>query len=61
MKGYAFLFWAYTIVWLGIVAYVGFLGARLRSVGARIGRLERTLEAREGRADQSDLMESKKA
>lgn len=61
MKGYAFLFWAYTIVWLGIVGYLAFLGARLRNVGARIDRLERSLEAPHDRRDQRDVSVSKNA
>jgi CcmD family protein len=41
MRNYAFLFWGYTTVWVGIVAYLVFLGLRLRATRRRIERLER--------------------
>lgn len=44
MKNYAFLFWAYTTIWIGIAAFV--LGGllRMRRLDERLGRLERDLE-----------------
>lgn len=41
MKNFWFLFWAYTVVWIGIAAYVGFIAHRLRKVSNRLDRLER--------------------
>jgi CcmD family protein len=43
MKNYAFLFWAYTLVWLGIAGYIAFLAARLRKVASRLERMERSV------------------
>ena len=40
MKNYGFLFWAYAVIWLGLAAYLAFLGVRLRRVGDRLERLE---------------------
>jgi CcmD family protein len=40
MKNYGFLFWAYAVIWIGIAAYVAFLGVRLRKVADRLDRLE---------------------
>lgn len=40
MKNYGFLFWAYAVIWIGIAAYVAFLGVRLRRVSDRLDRLE---------------------
>lgn len=40
MKNYGFLFWAYAVIWIGIAAYVAFLGLRLRKVSERLDRLE---------------------
>ena len=37
-----FLFWAYTVVWAGIVAYLAFLAMRLSRVADRLARLEAT-------------------
>lgn len=49
MKSYSFLFWAYTVTWLGIAAYVFFLSRRLSRVSALLERLER--RADEGVSD----------
>ena len=46
MKSYAFLFWAYNVVWAGIAAYVLWLFVRMRQVGRRLDALERALDAR---------------
>lgn len=40
MKNYGFLFWAYAVIWLGLAAYLLFLGIRLRRVSERLERLE---------------------
>ncbi len=45
MKSYAFLFWGYNVIWLGIVAYLTFLLVRIRQVSRRIARLESACSA----------------
>jgi CcmD family protein len=52
MKSYAFLFWGYNVIWVGIVAYLSFLLLRIRQVSRRIGRLEEALSARAAAADE---------
>lgn len=44
MKNYQFLFWGYTTVWVGLVAYLLYLGARLRKASRRIDRIEKAIE-----------------
>lgn len=51
MRSYAFLFWAYTAIWLMLAAYLAWLGVRLGRVGRRLDGLERRLE-RERAGDQ---------
>lgn len=51
MKSYAFLFWAYNVVWLGIASYIVLLLVRLGRVDRRLAGLERELRVRCG-ADQ---------
>ena len=53
MKSYAFLFWAYNVVWAGLVAYLLFLAGRLRRAGRRLDQLERRL-SREATATPGD-------
>ena len=48
MKSYAFLFWAYTIVWGGLVTYLVFLLVRLRKVEGRLDWLERKVRPQDG-------------
>lgn len=43
MSGLSFLFWGYTVVWIGLTAYLTFLLARLHTVGKRLDRLEREI------------------
>ena len=50
MKNYAFLFWAYTVVWLALASYVLLLGAKLRRAARRLDGLERTLGGGAGTA-----------
>jgi CcmD family protein len=44
VRGYNFLFWAYNVVWIGIVAYLAYLFVQLRKVGDRLDRLERRID-----------------
>jgi CcmD family protein len=44
VKNYEFLFWAYNVVWIGLIAYVVSLVLRLRKVSERLDRLERKLD-----------------
>ena len=46
MDNYGFLFWAYNVIWIGLVGYVAWLMLRLRQAERRIERLER-----DGRSD----------
>ena len=41
MKSYAFLLWAYNVVWIGIAGYLLCLGLRLRRIDRRLENLER--------------------
>jgi CcmD family protein len=41
VKSYAFLFWAYNVVWIGIAGYLLCLGFRLRRIDRRLDNLER--------------------
>ncbi len=45
-KGYDFLFWAYNVVWIAIVAYVAFLAVRLGRIRDRIEKIEKKLASR---------------
>ena len=44
MKSYAFLFWAYNVIWLVLAGYLLFLMLRLRRLDDRLARLEREIE-----------------
>jgi len=44
VKSYAFLFWAYNVIWLVLAGYLLFLILRVRKLDDRLGRLERELE-----------------
>jgi len=46
MKSYAFLFWAYNIIWLGIATYLLLLFLRIRRVDRRLDGVERELNER---------------
>ena len=52
LKSYAFLFWAYNVIWLALAAYVLFLLLRLRRTSRRLDGLERALDAAAERGDQ---------
>jgi CcmD family protein len=43
MKSFSFLFWGYTVIWVGLAAYLTFLLVRLSSVSRRLDRLERQI------------------
>ena len=43
MKSYAFLFWAYNVIWIGLMLYVMLLVGRLRRVDRKLTELERML------------------
>ena len=45
MKSYAFLFWGYNVVWIGIVVYLALLIVRLERVARRLDRIERKVFA----------------
>jgi CcmD family protein len=53
MKSYAFLFWAYNVIWIALAAYVLYLLARLRRVDRRLGGVESALKQAPGRAQES--------
>ena len=44
MKSYAFLFWAYNVIWLVLAGYLLAMMLRVRRLGDRLARLERELE-----------------
>ena len=46
MKNYAFLFWAYNVIWLGLAGYVWLVFARIRRLDRQVTELERELERR---------------
>ena len=43
MKSYAFLFWAYNVIWIGLAVYLFYLLARLRRIDRRLGSVESAL------------------
>ncbi len=43
MKNYAFLFWAYLVIWLGLAAFLFGTLLRMRRVADRLDRVEREL------------------
>ena len=45
MKSYAFLFWAYNVIWLGLAAYLLLVFLRVRGVDRRLDALERRQRA----------------
>jgi CcmD family protein len=51
LKSYAFLFWAYNVVWAGIAVYLLLLFSRLRRVQRRLEDLEAAIERSRSRAD----------
>ena len=49
MNSYAFLFWAYNVVWIGLAGYMLWMVGRLRRLDGRLASLERELAARTNR------------
>ena len=45
MKSYAFLFWAYNVIWVGLAGYLLFVIVRLARLDRRLARLERDQES----------------
>ena len=45
MRSYAFLFWAYNVIWLALAGYLLLVIVRLRRVSRRLDGIERALEA----------------
>ena len=50
MKSYAFLFWAYNVIWLGLAGFLLFLIMRIRHMDRRLDGVERSLQSRAERA-----------
>lgn len=46
MKSYWFLFWAYNVVWVGLIVYVLFLAGRLGKATRRLDQIERRLQGK---------------
>jgi CcmD family protein len=44
VNSYTYLFWGYNVVWGMLALYIIFLTVRLRRVGRRLERLERSLK-----------------
>ena len=53
MKSYAFLFWAYNVIWLVLAGYLLFLLRRLSRTDRRLESVERELEERAQGSDRS--------
>jgi CcmD family protein len=51
VKSYWFLFWAYSVIWAGIAAYLLFVFLRVKRVDRRLDGLERELERRTSAGD----------
>ncbi len=49
MKSYAFLFWGYLVVWIGLAVYLMTLGRKLADVARRLDRLETAGKAQDVR------------
>jgi CcmD family protein len=53
MKSYAFLFWAYNVIWLSLAVYIAFVMARIGKVSKRIEAMERALSRKDAAAQRS--------
>ena len=47
MKNLQYLFWAYTLVWIILAAYLVSLSVRLRSISSQVRRLKARLGSEE--------------
>jgi CcmD family protein len=52
LKSYAFLFWAYNVIWLALAGYLLFLLLRVGRIGRRLDGVERALDASRRSRDQ---------
>lgn len=52
MKSYAFLFWAYNVIWLLLAGFLLFVLVRLGRVRRRLDAVERALDSAEQTGDQ---------
>ena len=57
MKSYAFLFWAYNVIWVALAGYLLFVVLRLRKVARRLDGIERALDEA-GAADRQESSDS---
>jgi CcmD family protein len=48
VKSYAFLFWAYNVIWLALSGFLFFVLVRLGRTARRLDRIEQALRDREG-------------
>jgi CcmD family protein len=53
LKSYAFLFWAYNVIWLALAAYLLFVILRIGRVARRIDAVERALRPAPGSRQES--------
>ena len=51
MKSYAFLFWAYNVIWLAVAGYLLYLLLRLGRVTRRLDAVERVLDEAQESSD----------
>lgn len=51
MKSFAFLFWAYNVIWIGIAAYIWLTYSRLRRTDRRVEKLEERVRRLSADAD----------
>jgi hypothetical protein len=52
LKSYAFLFWAYNVIWLLLAGFLLFVLVRLGRVRRRLDAVERALDGAERTGDQ---------
>ena len=50
MKSYAFLFWAYNVIWAALAGFLLLLILRLRRVDRRLDGVEKSVRSRSERA-----------
>lgn len=47
MKNLNYLFWAYTLIWVVLVAYLISLSVRIRSLSSQVRRIKARLEGKD--------------